>query len=91
MINCAFYPLGKKGMLAFTKVLDSGLKIVKRFSFSSDQDTIGLDVEIQNGSSKEIPVRVGLEWVGKIELKKLADTEIKDYGLKYAFLKGAKG
>ena len=81
---------GEKGELVFTKVLDSGLKIVKRFNFSSDQDTIGLDVEIQNGSSKEIPVRVGLEWVGKIELKKLADTEIKDYGLKYSFLKGEK-
>ncbi|MBP1700870.1 MAG: yidC [Deltaproteobacteria bacterium] len=81
---------GEKGTVAFSKVLDNGLKIVKRFNFSSDQDTIGLDVEIENGSSKEIPVRVGLEWVGKIELKKLADTEIKDYGLKYAFLKGQK-
>jgi YidC/Oxa1 family membrane protein insertase len=81
---------GEKGTVAFSKVLDNGLKILKRFNFSSDRDTIGLDVEIQNGSSKEIPVRVGLEWVGKIELKKLADTAIKDYGLKYAFLKGQK-
>ena len=80
----------EKGELAFTKVLDSGLRVVKRFSFNSDKDTIGLDVEVQNTSSKEIPVRVGLEWVGKIELKKLADTDIKDYGLKYAFLKGQK-
>jgi YidC/Oxa1 family membrane protein insertase len=81
---------GEKGDLVFTKVLDSGLRVVKRFSFNSDKDTIGLDVEVQNTSSKEIPVRVGLEWVGKIELKKLADTDIKDYGLKYAFLKGQK-
>lgn len=81
---------GEKGTLAFTKVLDNGLRIVKRFGFSSDQGIIGLDVEVQNASSKEIPVRVGLEWIGKIELKKLADTDIKDYGLKYAFLKGPK-
>jgi YidC/Oxa1 family membrane protein insertase len=81
---------GEKGDLSFTKVLDSGLRIVKRFSFSSDENTIGLDIEVQNSSAKEIPVRVGLEWVGKIELKKLADTDIKDYGLKYAFLKGQK-
>ena len=81
---------GEKGDLSFTKMLDSGLKVVKRFSFNSEKDTIGLDVEVQNTSSKEIPVRVGLEWVGKIELKKLADTDIKDYGLKYAFLKGEK-
>jgi YidC/Oxa1 family membrane protein insertase len=81
---------GEKGELSFRKVLDSGLRVVKRFSFNSEKDTIGLDVEVQNTSSKEIPVRVGLEWVGKIELKKLADTDIKDFGLKYAFLKGEK-
>jgi YidC/Oxa1 family membrane protein insertase len=81
---------GEKGNLSFTKVLDSGLKVVKRFSFNSEKDTIDLDVEVQNASSKEVPVRVGLEWVGKIELKKLTDTDIKDYGLKYAFLKGEK-
>ena len=81
---------GEKGELSFKKVLDSGLRVVKRFSFNSEKDTIGLDVEVQNTSSKEIPVRVGLEWVGKVELKKLADTDIKDYGLKYAFLKGEK-
>jgi len=31
-----------------------------------------------------------LEWIGKIELEKLADTGNKDYGLKYAFFKNNK-
>jgi YidC/Oxa1 family membrane protein insertase len=81
---------GENGEVAFSKTLDNGLKIVKRFRFSSEKDTMELEVEIQNTTGREIPVQVGLEWKGKVELKKLAATDNKDYGLKYAFLKGEK-
>jgi len=81
---------GEKGEISFAKGLSNGLRIVKRFSFTSEKETMGVDVEIQNTTEREVPVQVGLEWVGRIELKKLADTENKDYGLKYAFLKNAK-
>ena len=33
---------------------------------------------------------MGLEWIGKIELAKLADEGNKDFGLRYAFLKNEK-
>jgi YidC/Oxa1 family membrane protein insertase len=58
--------------------------------FTYDQYTVNLEVEVQNNSSKEITSQLGLEWVGKIELEKLAKEENKDYGLKYAFLKSGK-
>ena len=81
---------GEQGEVSFSKSLENGLKVVKRFNFRSDKDTIGLEVEIQNTSQREIPVRIGVEWIGRIELKKLAETDNKDYGFKYAFLKNQK-
>lgn len=80
----------ENGELVFTKTLDNGLRLVKRFRFNSDKSEMNLDVEVENGSSREIPVRLGLNWIGKVELKKLAETDNKDFGLNYAYLKGDK-
>jgi len=81
---------GEKGEIIFTKSLENGLKIIKRYRFNSEQYAIGLEVEIENNSSKEINGQLGLQWIGKIELVKLADEENKDYGLKYSFFKNQK-
>jgi len=81
---------GEKGDIAFSKSLENGLSILKRFRFTSDQYIINLEVEVQNNSSKEITNQFGLEWVGKIELAKLSKEGNKDYGLKYSFFKNQK-
>jgi len=81
---------GEKGEIIFTKVLDNGLEVSKRFGFTSDKNTIDLEVEVQNTSSNDVTIQLGLEWIGKLELEKLADEENKDYGLKYAFIKNQK-
>ena len=81
---------GEKGEITFSKTLENGLKVLKRLKFTSDQYTINLEVEVQNNSSKEITNQLGLEWIGQIELVKLAKEENKDYGLKYSFLKNEK-
>jgi len=81
---------GEKDEITFVKTLQNGLKVLKRYRFSSDQYAIDLDVEVQNSSSKEMTSQFGLDWIGKIELAKLADDGNKDYGLKYAFFKNNK-
>jgi len=81
---------GQKGEITFSKSLENGVTVLKRFTCSSDLYTIKLDVEVQNGSSKEVRNRVGLEWIGKIELARLAKEGDKDYGLKYIFLRNQK-
>lgn len=81
---------GEKGEIGFSKNLENGLRVIKRYRFNSDQYAIGLDVEIENNSSKEITTPLGLQWIGRIELVKLADEENKDYGLKYSFFKNQK-
>jgi YidC/Oxa1 family membrane protein insertase len=81
---------GEKDEITFVKNLENGLKILKRYRFSSDQYAFDLDLEVQNSSSKEMTGQLRLEWIGKIELEKLADTGNKDYGLKYAFFKNNK-
>jgi YidC/Oxa1 family membrane protein insertase len=81
---------GEKGEVIFTKSLENGLKVIKRYQFNSDQYTIGMEVEMENNSSREITSQLGLQWIGRIELVKLADEENKDYGLKYAFIKNQK-
>jgi len=78
---------GEKGEITFSKTLENGLKVLKRLKFTSDQYTINMEVEVQNNSSKEITNQIGLEWIGQIELIKLAKEENKDYGLKYSFLR----
>jgi YidC/Oxa1 family membrane protein insertase len=80
----------EKGEVSFSGVLENGLKVVKRYSFQSGKEVIGLDVELENTSSQEISTQVGLEWIGRVELKKLAEDEIKDFGLKYSYLKDKK-
>ena len=81
---------GEKDEITFVKTLENGLRVLKRYRFSSDQYAIDLEVEVQNSSSKEMTSQLGLDWIGKIELAKLADTGNKDYGLKYAFFKNNK-
>jgi YidC/Oxa1 family membrane protein insertase len=81
---------GEKGEITFTKSLENGWKVLKRYRFSSDQYAIDLEVEVQNNSSKEIISQLELEWIGKIELAKLADGGNKDYGLKSVFFKNNK-
>ena len=80
----------EKGEITFSKSLDNGLKVLKRFKFTADRYTINLEVEIQNNSSKEIMNQLGLEWIGEIELAKLAKEENKDFGLKYSFFRNQK-
>ncbi len=80
----------EKGEITFVKRLENGLKVSKRYGFTSEKNTIDLEVELQNTSSKEMTLQMGLEWIGKIELEKLADEGNKDFGLKYAFLKNNK-
>jgi YidC/Oxa1 family membrane protein insertase len=81
---------GEKGEIIFSKHFENGLKVAKKFGFTADKNTIDLEVEIQNTSPKEAQVQLGLDWVGKIELEKLADEENKDYGLKFSFFKNQK-
>jgi YidC/Oxa1 family membrane protein insertase len=81
---------GEKGEITFSKSLENGVTVLKRFTCSSDLYTIKLEVEVQNGSSKEVRNQAGLEWIGKIELARLAKEGDKDYGLKYIFLRNQK-
>jgi YidC/Oxa1 family membrane protein insertase len=81
---------GEKGEITFSRILDNGLKVVKRFKFNSDRYTINLEVEAQNSSSREITNQLGLEWIGEIELARLAKEENKDFGLKYSLLRNQK-
>jgi len=81
---------GEKGQITFSRSMDDGLKVLKRFKFNSDLYTIHLEVEVENISSKEITKQLGLEWIGEIELVKLAKEENKDFGLKYSFLRNQK-
>jgi YidC/Oxa1 family membrane protein insertase len=80
----------EKGEITFSKSLENGLRILKRFRFTSDQYVVNLEVEVQNNSLKEVTTQLGLEWIGEIELAKLAKEDNKDYGLKYAFLRDEK-
>ncbi len=81
---------GEKGEITFSKTLDNGSKILKRFKFTSDQYVINLDVEIQNPTQKEVKGQLGLEWIGEVELAKLARDDNKDFGLRYSFLRNQK-
>jgi YidC/Oxa1 family membrane protein insertase len=81
---------GEKGEVTFSKNLDNGLKILKKYRFTSEKNIIDMEVEIQNNTLKEITNQLGVEWIGRVELEKLADKENKDFGLKYAFMKNQK-
>jgi YidC/Oxa1 family membrane protein insertase len=81
---------GEKGEITFIKDLGNGLKIFKRYGFTAEKNTLALEVEVQNHSSKEAAFQLGIDWIGRVELEKLADEENKDYGLKYVFMKDQK-
>jgi len=81
---------GEKGEIIFSKRLDNGLIILKKYVFVSGKNAIDLEIEIQNNTTKEIATQLGLEWIGKVELEKFADEGNKDFGLKYSFLKNQK-
>ena len=81
---------GEKGEIVFVKTLENGLKVSKRYRLSAEEETFDLEVEVHNPSPAEIATQVGLEWVGRVELKKLADEGNKDFGLRYNFLKNQK-
>ena len=81
---------GEKGEITFSRNLENGLKVLKRFEFNSDRYTIHLEVEAQNNSSREITNRLGLEWIGEVELARLVKEEDKDFGLRYSFLRNQK-
>ncbi len=81
---------GEKGEIIFSKDFENGLKVSKKFGFTSDKYIIDLEVEVQNTSAEEVQVQLGLGWIGKGELEKLADDVNKDFGLKYAYLKNEK-
>ena len=81
---------GEKGEITFVNNLENGLKISKRYGFTSEDYTVALEVEVQNNTSQEISAQLALHWIGRIELRKLAEEENKDYGLKYAFFKNQK-
>ena len=82
--------LNESGEISFSRSLDNGLTIVKRYGFNSERDTLDLEIEIQNSSSNQIPVNMGVEWIGKIDLRKLIDDGNRDFGLKYAYFKNQK-
>ncbi len=81
---------GEKGEITFSKNLENGLKVYKKYRFTAEKNAIDLEVEVQNTTSQEITSQVGVEWIGRIELGKLANEENKDFGLKYAFMKNQK-
>ncbi len=81
---------GEKGEITFVKVIDPHLKVFKRYRFNSEKYFMDLEIGLRNSSLNELTTQVGIEWIGKIELEKLADEENKDYGLKYAFFKNQK-
>ena len=81
---------GEKGEITFVKTFEGGMKVFKRFGFTAGDEAVNLQVEIQNQSAREITTQVGLQWIGKVELKRLADEGNKDFGLKYALIKNNK-
>jgi YidC/Oxa1 family membrane protein insertase len=81
---------GEKGEIVFSKTLDNNLKIFKKYMFSSDDNVMDIEIEIQNSGKNDISESLGLEWIGRVELEKFADHENKDYGLRYAFMKDQK-
>ena len=81
---------GEKGDITFVKTFEGGVKVYKRYEFTAGEEAVNVEIEIQNQSPKDLTTQVGLEWVGKVELHKLAEEGNKDFGLKYAFFKNQK-
>ncbi len=81
---------GDKGELIFSKKLDNGLKLLKKYKFAPTGNVVDIDIEIQNSTNNEMTVQLGMEWIGKVELERFADEGNKDFALKYAYLKDQK-
>jgi YidC/Oxa1 family membrane protein insertase len=81
---------GEKGGVTFSKSLGNGLKILKKYKFTSEKKVIDLEVEVQNSTTRQISAQMGLEWIGRVELEKFSKDGNKDFGLKYAFMKDQK-
>lgn len=81
---------GEKGEIIFSKELSNGLRLLKKYIFYSDRSDIDLVVEFQNPTPKDKNVKVGLQWIGRVELERLAEEGNKDYGLRYVYLKNKK-
>ncbi len=80
----------QRGEVLFSKDYGNGVKVYKRLAFISGKNTIDLEVEIQNTSPSETQLQLGVDWIGKVELEKLADEANKDFGLRFSFLKNGK-
>ncbi|MGQ9778018.1 MAG: membrane protein insertase YidC, partial [Thermodesulfobacteriota bacterium] len=74
----------------FSNILNNGLRLLKKYRFYSDRYELDLEVEVQNPTSQDQNLKLGLEWIGRVELEKLANEGNKDYGLRYTFLKNKK-
>jgi len=81
---------GDKGEIIYSKKLSNGLKLLKKYVFLSNKNTIDIEVTLENTSKNELSTQIGLEWIGRVELENFADHGNKDIGLKYAFLKDQK-
>ncbi len=81
---------GEKGEITFSKNLDSGLKVIKKYKFYSDRNDLDIEIELQNQTSQDRLIKIGLQWIGRVELERLADEGNKDYGLRYVYLKNKK-
>jgi YidC/Oxa1 family membrane protein insertase len=81
---------GEKGEITFVKSFENGLKVYKKYRFTAEKYAIDLEVEVQNTTAQDSNLQLGLQWIGKIELEKMADESNKDFGLKYAFIKNQK-
>lgn len=81
---------GEKGEIIFSKNLENGLKILKKYKFYSDRNDMDIEVEFQNPTSQDQNLKMGLQWIGRVELERLAEEGNKDYGLRYAYSKNKK-
>ncbi|MGQ9645718.1 MAG: membrane protein insertase YidC [Thermodesulfobacteriota bacterium] len=80
----------ERGEIIFSRDYENGLKVFKKFGFTSGKNTIDLEVEIQNKALNEAQLQVGVDWIGRVELEKLADEAKKDYGLRFSIFKNQK-
>src|SRR4030043_44404 len=53
---------GDKGEIVFSKSLDNGLKLLKKYRFTSENNVIDIEGEAQNTPPNEITVQMGLKW-----------------------------
>lgn len=81
---------GEKGEITFSKNLENGIKVLKKYKFYSDRSDMDLEVEFQNPTPQDQNLKIGLQWIGRVELERLAEEGNKDYGLRYVYVKNKK-